>query len=267
MTQAACGHFSSAKDFGSRVFDVIDRIHFVIAGTQKGGTTALEALLRRHPHIGFADEKELHFFDDDRYFRGDRPAYAAYHAHFSPTPETLMLGEATPVYMYWEPAAERMWRYNPALKLIMILRNPIERAWSHWAMTTRRGEETLPFGEAIRREAERCSEALPLQHRFYSYVDRGFYSRQIDRLTRYFPMSQMLILRNEELRADAQSVVNRVSHFLGIPDVTIDVPPCGPRQRSGMPAEDRAFLLECFEPEIAELERRFGWDCREWRAP
>lgn len=241
------------------------KIDFVIAGTQKGGTTALARLLRQHPEIGMAATKELHFFDDDRHFPGGEPDYGAYHANFDPLPSARVCGEATPVYMYWEPAAARMRAYNPALKLIMILRNPTDRAWSHWRMTTRRGEETLDFSTAIRTEAERCREALPGQHRFYSYIDRGRYATQLRRLRGFFPAEQMLVLRNEDLRDDAQAAMARMCDFLGVDPVPVRSRPAKGTGENGMSTEDRAHLAGCFAEELDALEELLGWDCASWR--
>src|SRR3954470_7937054 len=152
------------------------RVNFVIGGTQKGGTSALNRFLRQHPEICMPDErKELHYFDREEEFRG-RPNYKHYHANFKPQRGQRVLGEATPIYMYWEPAPRRIWSYNPQMKWILLLRDPAERAFSHWHMARARDEETLPFAQAIAQEPERCREALPLQHRVYSYIDRGFYA-------------------------------------------------------------------------------------------
>ena len=86
------------------------------------------------------------------------------------------------------------------MRLIVILRNPIERAYSHWAMEHQRGDDPLPFALALEQEEARCREALPFQHRVFSYVDRGFYSAQLRRLWRFFGREQVLVLTQEELR-------------------------------------------------------------------
>ena len=92
------------------------------------------------------------------------------------------------------------------MRLIVMLRNPIERAYSHWAMEHRRGNDPLPFASALEQEEARCRGALPLQHRVFSYVDRGFYSAQLRRLWRFFGRDQVLVLRQEELRLDPKPV-------------------------------------------------------------
>jgi hypothetical protein len=81
-----------------------------------------------------ARRKEVHFFDDESPFENGSPDEVPYHEAFSPTDPAQLLGESTPAYMYWTDALRRIWRYNPAMKLILLLRNPIERAYSHWNM-------------------------------------------------------------------------------------------------------------------------------------
>ena len=116
-------------------------------------------------------KKELHFFDREEEDRD----YKKYSRKFRPPkPKQRVIGEASPIYMYWETAPYRIWKYNPKMKWILVLRNPVERAFSAWNMETKRGKEKLSFAEAIEKEPERCREALPLQHRVYSYIDRGF---------------------------------------------------------------------------------------------
>jgi hypothetical protein len=125
------------------------KVGFVIAGTQRGGTTTLYEYLRRHPHICMPAEKELHFFDNEDLWRLQPHPYELYHAAFAVEPSHRLLGEATPVYMYWEPALSRIREYNPAMKLILILRNPITRAYSHWNHERPAGREALSFREAL----------------------------------------------------------------------------------------------------------------------
>jgi len=100
------------------------KVDFVIAGMQKGGTTALDRYLRMNPQVCMANKKEVHFFDNEKLFRGDRPNYAIYHSFFDLKPQHQILGEASPIYMYWRNAPNRLWKYNPKMKILLILRNP-----------------------------------------------------------------------------------------------------------------------------------------------
>jgi hypothetical protein len=170
--------------------------------------------------------------------------------------------------MYWQPAPQRIQRYNPAMKLIMLLRNPVTRAYSHWNMERARKRDLLSFEEAIRTETERCREALPLQHRLYSYVDRGLYSEQIRRIWSHFPVEQTLILKSEQLQRSPDTALARISDFLGV----ARFPPVQPRNvharsyQSPMSAEARSYLREVFSDEVRTLEQMFGWDCADWLA-
>jgi hypothetical protein len=239
------------------------RVDFVIGGTQKGGTSALDSFLRQHPEICMPEtRKELHFFDRET----DDKDYNNYHANFKPKPEYRVIGEASPIYMYWETAPYRIWKYNPKIKWILALRNPVERAFSAWNMETKRGKEKLPFAEAIEKEPERCREALPLQHRVYSYVDRGFYAHQVRRLFNIFGKEKCLILLNEELRSDHKQTLRRVFEFLGVDSSFV------PREASVFEQEYpnkidnqlRSSLIETFYFDIKELEKFLRRDLSKW---
>ncbi len=131
------------------------QVSFVIGGTQKGGTSALDSFLRQHPQICMPEtRKELHFFDREENFKR-KPAYKKYHGNFRPNSEHRAIGEATPIYMYWNAAPQRIAAYNPEMKWIITLRDPVDRAYSAWNMETKRDAENLSFADAIARETER----------------------------------------------------------------------------------------------------------------
>src|SRR5215471_17482992 len=98
----------------------VERLDFILAGAQKSGTTALHYFLTRHPNITMGDQQEIHFFDDDSLFVGDSD-YEQLHKHYPPITSPTIAGDCTPSYMYHQPAAERIWRYNPTIKLIILL--------------------------------------------------------------------------------------------------------------------------------------------------
>ncbi|HET9856916.1 MAG TPA: sulfotransferase [Chthoniobacterales bacterium] len=239
------------------------RVDFVIGGTQKGGTSALDSFLRQHPEICMPEtKKELHFFDREE----DDTDYKKYHANFEPKPKQRVIGEASPIYMYWETAPYRIWKYNPKMRWILVLRNPVERAFSAWNMETKRGKEKLSFAEAIEKEPERCREELPLQHRVYSYVDRGFYAHQVRRLFNIFGTGNCLILLNEELRNEHQKTLRRVFEFLGV-DSSFVPPEASVFEQEYSDKIDnqlRSRLIETFQFDIKELERLLGRDLSNW---
>jgi len=192
------------------------RVDFIIAGAQKGGTTALFDYLAETQDVSLSRVKEVHFFDDEAR-DWSRPDYDAYHAQFDAS-DGRPCGEATPIYSYWPGSLERICAYNPAMKLILVLRDPVQRAWSHWRMEYARGAEREPFAWCIREGRQRLFQAEPWGfHREYSYVERGFYGEQAERLLALFPRNQLLVLRSQTLREDPGAVLAEVRTFLGLP--------------------------------------------------
>jgi hypothetical protein len=242
-------------------------VDFVIPGAQKSGTTALELYLSQHPEVCVPRRvKELHFFDRDRNFETEPIDYARYHAFFDPRPGQRLLGEATPDYLYWPSAPERMATYNPALKLIVVLRNPVTRAFSHWNMQRSVGRDPLPFFDALRAEAERMRSMPPQRAMRFAYAGRGLYAQQLERLWRHFPREQTLVFKSEELLERPATVLARSAEFLGIAPFSPVVPRMvhSYRYERTMSDEERRHLVAFFEPEIRELERVLGWDCSAW---
>src|SRR3954462_4060443 len=138
--------------FGRRT---VDRVDFVVAGVQKAGTTALHYFLSKHPEIALPRDQALHFFDQEKNFDGE-PDYEVLHGNFDPGYRWRIAGEVTADYVYYTPALERISRYNPQMKIIISLRDPVARAFSHWNMrrTKAKRRETLDFLDAIRKDQE-----------------------------------------------------------------------------------------------------------------
>jgi hypothetical protein len=245
------------------------RVNFVIGGTQKGGTSALDLFLRQHPEICMPKtKKELHYFDREDNF-GGQSDYKKYHAHFRPESQHRVIGEATPSYMYWTATPYRIWSYNPQMKWILVLRNPIERAFSAWNMETKRGAEHLSFEKAVEQEAARCREALPLQHRVFSYIDRGFYAHQVRRLFNIFARDNCLVLLNEELRTEHEKALRKVFKFLKVESDFIP-PEASVFEQDydqEINSELRSKLMDMFYYDIKELERLLRRDLSSWYAP
>jgi len=196
------------------------KVDFLVAGVQKGGTTALFDYLREHPDLLLADVKEVHFFDNEN-LDWQKPDYDSYHARFHPPADgrPRLWGEATPIYSYWPRCLERIADYNPAMKLVLVFRDPVERAWSHWRMEYARGAETEPFAWCIREGRRRVNDdpSAPGHHREFSYVERGLYGAQVQRLLHIFPRDQALFLRSEDLRLFPGRILGRVCDFLNAP--------------------------------------------------
>lgn len=208
---------------------------------------------------------ELHFFDNEKEF-GRRPDYKKYHAHFASKPPHRVIGDASPIYMYWNTAPYRIWSYNPEMKWILVLRNPLERAFSAWNMETKRGAEYLSFKDAVEREPERCREALPLQHRVFSYIDRGFYAHQVRRLFNIFREANCLVLLNEDLRRDHEQTLRRVFEFLAVDNSAIPSAANVFEHEYEQKIDNELYLrlIDIFYFDIKELERLLGRDLGNW---
>lgn len=243
------------------------RIDFIIAGTQKGGTTALDEYFRKHQNICMAEKKEVHFFDEDRYFDNHITNYSKYHKYFNPNDHSQVIGEATPIYMYWNKAIERIHVYNSQIKLIIILRNPIERAFSHWNMERDKGRDSRTFLQAIIDEDSKINSQNHFQNKTFSYLDRGYYSKQIKNIYNYFNKNQLLILRNEDLRQDPDNILVDIAKFLSIPPFNpIDHKEINSRSYPfKMSKEELSFLKKFYQEEFNSLENILKWDLSSWR--
>ncbi|MDO8410606.1 MAG: sulfotransferase [Phenylobacterium sp.] len=230
------------------------KVDFIIIGAQKAGTTALFDYMGEHPQIGLSDVKEVHFFDDEAR-DWDAPDYDAYHAHFNLADRSRRWGEATPIYLYWKNSIERIAAYNPRARLIILLRDPVERAWSHWKMEFARGAETNPFAWCIRQGRARLFDADPWGfHREFSYVERGFYGEQIARVLAHFPAEQLLILQSNELDIAPEGTLRRISLFLDAP------PPPPMRSRRVHEAQPMTYPSSLTTEDVALLRRLYGAD-------
>ena len=244
----------------------LDRLDFILAGAQKSGTTALHYFLSRHPDITMGDQQEIHFFDNDAIFVSDVD-YEQLHKHYPLLAESTIAGDCTPSYMYHEPAAERIWKYNPKIKLLIILRNPVDRAFAHWNMQRFRGREPLDFFDAVREEQTRIAGAPPTEARRFAYVDRGFYSRQLARFVKFFPCEQLKVVKFEDFTGKQIETLSSIFSFLD------RKPPRSMRSKDrnivpyerAMNWEERVFLYNLFAEDIAKVEQMLGWDCADWK--
>lgn len=247
------------------------RVDFLVVGAQKSGTSALDHFLHQHPALVFSEEKEIHFFDRDGIFTNGKPNYALYHAKFKKPDPGQKTGEMTPSYIYFPHSAQRIKEYNPDIRLIFILRDPAERAFSHWNMRKRRGGEKLSFTEVIHRQAELISlheHIVTWQSSQSDYIGRSLYADQIQRFWKLFPRKQMLFLKTEDLGDELGSTLNRICAFLNIqhfqstPEKELVF--SFAHTYEPMAGEDRAFLVDFFTPSVRKLEDILGWDCSTW---
>lgn len=247
-------------------------IDFFVIGAQKAGTTALDLFLRQVPGIQMARHKEPHYFDKDSIDWSTTSAGPLHDLFDWQTAIAVVRGEATPIYSYWPNALERLQRYNPSAKLIMCLRHPAFRAYSHWHLETRRGSETRPFAAvACAEERSRASTGSPLVDRTFSYLDRGFYSWQVRRALSLFPRDQLHILRSDLHWTQPEQTRRRVLSFLNIKSNCATKPTSGePRVTESMHALSPKTLAEItslsamYADDIRATEALTGVELTDW---
>lgn len=209
-----------------RVCGLSTKPDFIIIGAQKAGTSALFTILKQHKDLVGAYKKEVHFFDHDSVYSKNN--YARYHSYFPLSfqlPNDFRLYEATPSYLYHPRVAQRLHEYRPDLKLIIVLREPAQRALSAWTMyhylfeqvkSFRPWHDPRSFQEAISEEI-RNVEADNYYSNLRGYVKRGLYYDQIQEYLKYFNRDQLLVLEHDELKSHFDHTVERITEFLEVP--------------------------------------------------
>jgi hypothetical protein len=181
--------------------------NFLIIGALRSGTTSLARYLGAHPDVFMASQKEVRYFD--RHFQR---GLAWYRRQFADVTTQSAVGESTPGYMYEEVALSRMEETVPDARLIAILRNPVDRAYSHYWLNHARGTEVLEFSAALEAEELRLERSGPR----YGYADQGRYLGYLKRVSDHFPRASLLTILFEDLRDDPAETYRSVCRFLGI---------------------------------------------------
>jgi len=239
---------------------------FLILGAQKAGTTALYAYLRWHPGLTGPAWKEVSYFDR-HYRRGAR----WYRGHFPLRPGDRVVGEASPGYLFHPLAPSRVKATVPEARLIALLRDPVDRALSHYHHEVALGREPLTFEQAIEAEPERTrgeEERLSREPDYfshtwwdYTYLARGRYAEQLERWLAVFPREQLLVLASDELAAEPGQTFARVLEFLGAPGHDLESDPRVYEQSYGeMQPDTRRRLAEYFAEPNRRLYELLGRD-------
>ena len=255
---------------------------FLLVGVQKGGTTSLYAYLAQHPDVRGVGAKELFYFDR-RYASGESwyrcwfPTHGAMRrARERAGTRTVLTGEATTSYLDHPAVPARAAALVPGAKVVAVLRDPAERAVSHYFHNRRKGREPLAMLDAFRAEAERLDgeaekaladpayESEALMH--FAYLTRGHYAEHLARWAEHYPEAQTLVLSSDALFSDPAGTFARTLDFLGLapwaPEAFAVHNP-GTNRRE-VPDEVRAFLDEHFAPHNARLGARLG-PAFDWR--
>ena len=253
---------------------------FVIIGESKCGTTSLYNYMIQHPAIKPALTKEINFFN----WSYDKPQNW-YSAHF-PTKfkkklskniykKPFLTGESTPLYLFNSQVPRRMFETIPNVKIIVVLRNPVDRAYSHYHdLGVRLGKEKRTFDDAINSQLKILGEKNYVTtdydgnftDRLYQYVERGIYFDHLKIWMDVYPLKQFLILKTEELEMNPSEILNSVFKFLSLPNydkINFERKYNVTRYKP-MNEQLRKILKEFFKPHNEKLykflKRDFEWD-------
>lgn len=250
---------------------------FIIIGVQKSGTTSLYSYLCQHPELLPSCTKEVHFFDGglnpsiDNFQKGQ----AWYRAHF-PLKRNVNAHqkafEATPIYMFNPLASKRIFDLLPKVKVIALLRNPTERAISHYFHEKQKQRESLPIYEALQQEEARLAPIIKDKDyknpifKNCSYKSRGLYKDQLERYLKYFPWRQILVINSDEFFAEPENTLRQVFEFVEV-DTGYRVKNLTPRNvannKSDVSPETYEYLYNYFLPHNKALYelvgKSYGW--------
>ncbi len=235
-------------------------------GTQKGGTTTLHEQLKAVPAIALPACKEIHYFS----LHADQPA-AWYWHHFAEATPDQLCGDITPYYLFHPAAPQRIHALLPAARLVVLLRDPVERALSHYFHARRLGFETLPLAEALAMEPARLAGAERIlaqpgaqhfSHQKHSYVSRSCYGPQLQRYAELFPSEQLLVLRSEDLFAGCGLLWSRLEQFLGADLASASAKDqranAGRGEAEAVDPHVRAWLEDMLAPTRVAMARDYG---------
>jgi len=241
----------------------------VILGAQKCGTSSLHKYLTQHPGMIAPLRKEVHYFDLN-YGRGE----AWYRAHFGRRGEPGVSLDSSPYYLFHPAVPRRMHELLPDARLIVLLRDPARRAYSHYWHERDKGREDLSFESAIDAEPERLGPdgemlasgelAKSQEHQRHSYLARGRYAEQLERWFGLYPRERVHVLRFEDFVKEPLAGLNGTLAFLGLPPAaSVKLDARNTRRYPPMDEATMARLRVYFEPHNRRLEallgRTFGW--------
>ena len=254
---------------------------FLVIGGKRCGSTSLFEYILRHPAVlAPRVTKGTHYFDVNyprgrTWFRSKFPTVGAADRLADRLGVEPLTGEASPYYLSHPCAPGRIAAALPQPRLIAVLRNPVERAWSHYRYSVQQGFEDLPVDEALDREAERLAgeedrlrrdpDYAGFSFRHYGYFARGLYARHLTAFYDLFPAEHVLVLRSEDLFASPHAVMDHVFDFLALPPTPIGPLPVykAGLVQSEMPVRVRKRLEEAYADPIRELRALAGVDFEE----
>ena len=217
-------------------------IDYIIAGERRSGTTFLYNLIKLQKHCAVHSKADFGYFTDEsvKSQKDQESDWGQCHSlddldrKLDFTNRSPLKGLKDADFLFWKASHQRAFNWLPKLKLILVLRNPVKRAFSHYINEVIKGREVESFERAIELEEER-SETSDFAKFHLSYVSRGYYDRSLSKLYQTYDPSQVLIILDHQLYSDPEGQIERVSKFLGFEPSPID---------ASLVLKNRNFILE-----------------------
>lgn len=276
--------YSLAKSLHQKYCKITHSFHtlpdYLIIGTPRSASTSLYQYLIQHPAVSPALTKQLHFFDTF-FYKGIEWYKVCFPYQWKKIYQEKILrtkfvtGEATVHYILHPLAPQRIFETFPKIKLVIILRNPVDRAYSHWNMEFQNKNDELSFEDAINAEESRLKgefDKLSKDENYTSdnyphraYLATGLYAEQLKRWFNFFPKEQFLIIKSEEFSDNPSQQFNEVLKFLNIPKFDLpEYKKLHSRNYKEMNPETRKKLIEYYKPHNEKLYtligQNFNWD-------
>jgi len=252
---------------------------FIIIGGMKCGTTSLYDFITRHPGILPAKKKEIHFFDEHylwgkSWYASNFPLLLDKKNLEIELQHRVLTGEATPNYMIFPFVPKRIKNLIPTVKLIAILRNPVDRTYSHYQHAIKKNHENLSLEDSIKIEEKRLDSEKekifdqkykPYHYRYHTYLHKGHYEELLKNWYNEFPKDQILIVDSDKLKKNPKIVLNDIFTFLNLPSfIQINYNNLLVGKYPEMNPSTRNWLIEYFKPHNQKLykllDRTFDWD-------
>lgn len=282
--RARAGIREQIRSWGRATASLRARPDYLVIGTKRGGTTSLARWLIDHPHVAplfpaRETRKGTYYFDvnyhrGEDWYRSHFPTRAALALRSRAAGRRILVGEATPYYLAHPHAPVRARRYAPDARIVVLLRNPVDRAFSHWQERVRNQVESLDFAAAIAAEPARLAGEyermladpayVSFAHQHHGYLAQSDYAEGLSRWLDLWPPSQLLIRRSEDLYADPAKLYTEVTDFLGLDPILPEFRVFNRRPGVEFDPDLRAELEDRLAPSVAKLEGVLGRSMDWW---
>lgn len=232
---------------------------YLILGAQRAGTTSLYNWLIQHPDVVPAKRKEVRYFTFH-----EKKGKDWYGKQLGVRTVSSIHGEAEPNYLFCTYTSPMVRALVPDVKLIVLLRDPVARAFSNWKLMRDKGYEKLSFTEAIRQEDGRVAKS---RHNwlYHSYKGRGLYAKQLEAWEKHFPREQFLIIRSERMFKYPDEIFRKAQDFLGVDPVSLkNYKVWNKKGQRGLHYKVRDELREYFKPHNERLYKLLGVNDLGW---